>query len=228
MSEWLQAPYDEEQICGIVISSLNLSPQFIMPQFPERAALHEKLSEDSALKSEARELISCLADDYCTLFGIMWTTPAADRYAEFQVQWLQHIRKVAELGLTIAFSDRQEELEAELITPAAHHVAGIAIGVFSDAPCSSETIFAFCCVITRQVFMYQQSRVLSRKEIELGNHLVKVQMKRVLIWKKVRRHCINFVVLSYIECSKSAIKSAKRVQRKIKSNVRSSSWNIHE
>ena len=77
----------------------------------------------------------------------MITTPAAERYAEFQVQWLQHIRKVAELGLTIAFSDHQEEPEDELIIPAAHHVAGIAIRVFCDAPCSSETIFAFCHVL---------------------------------------------------------------------------------
>ena len=76
---------------------------------------------------------------------------------------------MAELGLTIAFSDHREEPEDELVIPAAHHVAGIAIGVFCDAPCNSETIFAFCHVIAKQVFMYQQWRVLSRKEIELGN-----------------------------------------------------------
>ena len=140
-----------------------------MAQFPEHAALHEKLSHHSALTSEARELICCLADEYCTLFGITKPTPAADRYAEFQVLWLQRIRKVAELGLTIAFSDHQEEPEDELIIPAAHHVTTIAITVFYDAPCSSNTIFAFCHAIARQVFIYQQLRVLSRKESELGN-----------------------------------------------------------
>lgn len=92
------AQYDEKQICEVVFSSLNLSPQFSMTQFPERAALHEKLLHDRVVKSEAKKLICCLVDDYCTLFGIMKITPVADRYADFQVQWLQHIRKVVELG----------------------------------------------------------------------------------------------------------------------------------
>ena len=87
----------------------------------------------------------------------MKITPVADRYADFQVQWLQHIRKVVELGLTIAFGDHQEEPEGELIIPPAQHVAAIAITTSGDVPCSSETIFAFCHTIARQVFMHQQS-----------------------------------------------------------------------
>ena len=98
----------------------------------------------------------------------MKITPAADRYADFQVQWLQHIRKVAELGLTIAFSDHQEEPEDELIIPPAQHVAAIAITVSGDVACSSETIFAFCHAVARQVFMHQQSRVVSRKQHEMS------------------------------------------------------------
>ena len=134
---------------------------------------------------------------------------------------------MAELGLTIAFSDHQEEPEDELIIPAAHHVATIAITVFYDAPCSSNTIFAFCHAIARQVFIYQQSRVLSRKESELGN-----QPSEMLRWRDYWSGRKWGVVVPSLCCSATSnapcvLKSAsKRVQTKIKSNVRSSSLNI--
>ena len=69
--------------------------------------------------------------------------------------------------------------------------------------------------------MYQQSRVLSRKEIQLGNQPSECSDEESFDLEV--SHCTEFVVLSYIECSKSVMKSAKRVQTKIKSNVRSSS-----
>ena len=70
------------------------------------------------------------------------------------MQWLQHIRKVVELGLSIAFSDHLEEPEDELIIPPAQHVAAIAITLSGDVACSSETIYH---AVARQVFMHQQS-----------------------------------------------------------------------
>lgn len=71
--EGFLAHYDEEQICGIVISSLNLPSQFSMPQFPERATLHES----PVKRAECRALDRHLQQDASTAAKVSCETKIA-------------------------------------------------------------------------------------------------------------------------------------------------------
>ncbi len=155
------ASFDAEEVFQIVIAGLKRSPQFnSMPQYPERKTFLERVVDTTDdLHGLTRTFSVSLAHEYSKLMGRMKRLRVNDRFSEFQVEWLQLIRTTASTAEMLAFENAQVDVdEGEL----GYQASAILLEAFDETTVSSALIVYHA--IAREVFMYQQSRVVLLKE----------------------------------------------------------------
>lgn len=156
--------YDEKDLVQTVITAIQQSPQFSMPQFQDRREFLNALqTENSTVHNDISSLIVHLANEYCRLYVEMRTLPVAERYMQFQVQWLQNIRLIVEHAESLAYSDAQEDALASELEPIASLVCSVALHGFTTTPIGN-SLQLVVHTLARQVAFYMQSRILHMQD----------------------------------------------------------------
>ena len=93
-----------------------------------------------------------------------------DKFAAFQVGWLQSIRSIVEKGEELATSYEQTDDPEDITEESklAEEVSYFALGCFNTVP-SKDDLLAIFHTIARHVFHHMQSRVITIKESQSGD-----------------------------------------------------------
>ena len=122
----------------------------------------------NSLYDQFRSLVSSLLGDYTHLYRhIKGTT----KYADFQVEWLQHIRAVAENGYTFANCDAQPAYQYELDPIPTSDTNAIWAIMYCQAmevlgEISSDTNLIMLHTIANSVYNYQLQQVIDTQRHE--------------------------------------------------------------
>ena len=153
-----------------LLQQLSESPQFNM--FPERAAFLKSVTNEGEERQCFSRFVSGLCDEYTGMISELSRIPVSVRFAEMQVQWLQHVRQIMEAGERLATSDAQDvevgSDTTERHTELATCVASLCMGAFGESAVSTSSLLAVFHSIARHVFQYQQTRVLQMKMAKLN------------------------------------------------------------
>ena len=152
------SPEECNQLSTKILDGIANSKQVCV--FEQRKELLALLRND--LYDEFKSLVSFLLSDYVHLYqSIMERT----RYADFQLEWLQHVRAVGENGATFATSDAQpaHEYESDIIPNSNTHAtwavvycqAMDALGDISD-----DTNLIILHTIASAVYNHQQQQFI--------------------------------------------------------------------
>ena len=133
--------------------------------FPERQHLYSMLISPE-MRPAYEKLVSSLLEDYLKLFS---SIKGQAKYLDFQVVWLDHIRRVGEQGYSLATCDAQPFFDGENDSVAFNSGALDAwSGILSSAlanisPLSPETNFIMLHTIAREVYDHQQQKIYEKK-----------------------------------------------------------------
>ena len=115
---------------------------------------------------KVNELLERLSEYYCVLLVKDRAKTKCDKYVAFQIHWLQRIRAIVSYGECCATDEGQVEDHEGLTKEElaiADGVTNLVLQVFDKLPEKNDVLLLFQA-IARQVFHYQQSRVVSIKE----------------------------------------------------------------
>ena len=135
-----------------ILDSVSKMKQLTM--FPERQQLYSMLTR-ADMRPTYKKLVSSLLEDYLKLFS---SVKGQGKYLDFQVVWLDHIRKVGGQGYSLATCDAQPFFDGEIDTIA---FDSSAVNAWSDilssaladiTPFSPETNFIMLHTIAREVY----------------------------------------------------------------------------
>ena len=162
----LRSDFDINQLNKQVMVSLQQSPQMKMKQFTHRAIFLEKISTEDLQRSLNR-LLYRLSEYYCDLLVTDRAKTKCDKYAAFQIHWLQRIRAMVSHGELCATNEGQVLDDEGQLTQEelaiADNIANLTLQCFDQVPEGNHVLILFQ-TIARQVFHYQQSRIISMKE----------------------------------------------------------------
>ena len=152
------SPEGCDQLSSKILEDIANSKQVSV--FEQRKELLTLLRND--LYDEFKSLVSSLLGDYVYLYR---STKGRTKYADFQVEWLQHIRAVGENGSMFATSDAQptQEYESDIIPNSNTHAtwavvycqAMDALGHISD-----DTNLIILHTIAGAVYNHQQQKFI--------------------------------------------------------------------
>ena len=133
--------------------------------FPQRQQLYSMLTSPD-MKPAYEKLVSSLLEDYLKLFSSL---KGQARYLDFQVVWLDHIRRVGEQGYSatcdaqpffdgendsVAFDSGALDAWSEILSSALANIS----------PFSPETNFIMLHTIAREVYDHQQQKKSMKKK----------------------------------------------------------------
>ena len=133
--------------------------------FPERQQLYSMLTSPD-MRPAYEKLVSSLLEDYLKLFS---SIKGQAKYLDFQVVWLDHIRRVGEQGYSLATCDAQPFFDGESDSVAFDSGAldawsEILSSALADiSPFSPETNFIMLHTIAREVYDHQQQKIYEKK-----------------------------------------------------------------
>jgi hypothetical protein len=163
MAASLRSGFDVNEL---VMESLQQSPQMRMAQqFPYRAIFLEGISKED-MQKELKKLLEKLGEYYCVLLVKDRAKTKCDKYAAFQIHWLEKIQAIVNYGESRATEEGQVEDHEGLTKEElaiADNVTNLILQAFDRLPGNNDILLLFQ-TIARQVFHYQQSRIVSIKE----------------------------------------------------------------
>ena len=165
MAASLRSGFDISALNKLVMESLQQSPQMRMTQqFPHRAIFLEEISKQD-MQKQLNKLLERLGEYYCFLLVKDRAKIKCDKYAAFQIHWLERIQAIVSYGECHATDEGQVDHEGftkeELAI--ADDMTNIILQAFDGLPENNDILVLFQ-TIARQVFHYQQSRILSIKQ----------------------------------------------------------------
>ena len=164
----LSSDLDVTQLSKLVMDSLQQSPQMKMQEFSPRARFLTNISSEEVQRM-LNDFLERLSKYYCILLVQERSRTNCDKYAAFQIHWLQSIKAIVTYGENLALNSGQiendEMTKDELVL--AEDVAGIILQSF-DTQCDEKDILIMFQTIARVVFLYQQSSAVSLKEGEIS------------------------------------------------------------
>ena len=152
------------------MKALSQSPQTSMKQFPSRSTFMERIQSDE-MQQKLEQFILDLCQLYKTYLIKYKAKTNIDKFATFQVGWLQSICGIVEKGEELATSceesDDPEDMTDEEIK-LAEEVCYFALECFDAIP-SKEDLLAIFHTIARHIFHHLQSRAVTIKESQSGD-----------------------------------------------------------
>ena len=177
MAATLSSDLDVTHLNKLVMDSLQQSPQMKMQEFSPRARFLMNISSEGVQRM-LNDFLERLSKYYCILLVQERSTTKCDKYATFQIHWLQSIKAIVTYGENLALNcgqiEDEEMTKDELML--AEDVAGIVLQSF-DTQCDEKDILIMFQMIARVVFHYQQSNVVSLKEGENSGVMSEVELE---------------------------------------------------
>ena len=160
---------DLEDLSRSVIETLGQSPQTSMKQYPSRSTFVEKI-QSAEMQEKLEHVLLGLCQLYKAYLVKYKAKKKIDKYAAFQIGWLQSIRCIVERGEELATSfgqgDDTEGMTREEMK-LAEEVSCLVLGCFHTMP-PIEDLLALFHTIARHVFHHMQARVVTFKENPSG------------------------------------------------------------
>ena len=152
------------------MEALSQSPLTSMKQFPSRSTFMKRMQCDE-MQEKLQHFISGLCQLYKSYLIKYKAKTKIDKFAAFQVGWLQSVRGIVEKGEELATSyeevDDPEDMTEEE-SKLAEEVSYFVLECFDVIP-SKDDLLAIFHTIARHVFHHMQSRVLTIKESQSGD-----------------------------------------------------------
>ena len=158
-----EAPCAESQLKEAILESIGKSKQLAV--FPERQRLDDLLIASG--RPAYDRLVSSLLVDYSQIFASM---RGSTQYLDFQLTWLDHVRRVGEQGYVLSTSDAQPffDGESDSISTGSESVeawADILSNAFAEMnQLSPDSNFIMLHTIAREIFAHQQQEVYKVKQ----------------------------------------------------------------
>lgn len=161
---------DLQSLSKSTMEALSQSPQTSMKQFPSRSTFMKKMQSDE-MQEKLQHFVFGLCQLYKSCLIKYKAKTKIDKFAAFQVGWLQSIRGIVEKGEELATSceetDDPEDMTEEE-RKLAEEVSYFVLECFDAVP-STDDLLAIFHTIARHVFHHMQSRALIIKESQLGD-----------------------------------------------------------
>ena len=160
---------DLQGLTSSTIGALSQSPQMSMKQFPSRATFMKTIQSDE-MQEKLHHFISSLCQLYRSYLITYQAKTKIDKFAAFQIVWLQSIREIVERGEELASSCQQTDDPQCMIveeSKLAEDVSYFVLGCFDSVPPKDDLLAVFHTMVHR-VFHHMQSRASIIKERQLG------------------------------------------------------------
>ena len=155
--------FAESQLNETVLESIGKSKQLTV--FPERQRLYNLLI--ASARPAYDRLVTSLLMDYSKIFA---SIRGNIKYLDFQLTWLDHVRRVGEQGYVLATSDAQPFFDGEndSMSTGSESVdawADIVSSAFAEMnQLSPESNFIMLHTIAREIFAHHQQEVYEMKQ----------------------------------------------------------------
>ena len=158
-----------------ILNTLSKSKQLTL--FPERQQLYSILTR-ADMKPAYDTLVSSLLEDYLKL--VSSSIKGNSKYMDFQVVWLDHIRKIGEQGYLLSTCEAQPLFDGEsraLDSSAVHAWFEILTSALAEIiPLSPETNLIMLHTIAREVYDHQQQQIYEQKTTDPGSTSLQAQI----------------------------------------------------
>ena len=160
---------DLQSLSKSSMEALSQSPQTSMKQFPSRSTFMKRMQSDG-MQENLQHFIFGLCQLYKSYLIKYKAKTKIDKFAAFQVGWLQSVRGIVERGELATCCEESDDPEdmAEEESKLAEEVSYFVLGCFDAVP-SKDDLLAIFHTIARHVFHHIQSRALTIKASQLGD-----------------------------------------------------------